>query len=497
MIYYIYSKSFFMLITKELEIRIAGNVGQYYKQNNIDVKFNQINKLPIEVVNPESHLIVDAKCDICGKEVKIQYRRYNQSVSRGGYYTCSSKCSSKKRKLTFVDKYGVETPFKTDNFKEKTKQSFLKKYGSAHFRQSEEWKAKNLENERKKRKNTIFQNFLINNPLVVGQNEDNFIVKCEIHGDNEIPKGVFSNRKIIGTELCVKCKPIESSVSGKEILLYKLIREIYDGEIIQSYKVEGKEIDIYLPNINIGFEFNGLRWHSELFKDDDYHIQKTNLCLKNNIRLIHIFEDDFDNKREIISSIINNLINNSKKVYARKTQLVEIRDNKVLKDFLNKNHLQGSVNSNINYGLYYNGELISVMTFMKSRRVLGGKNDGGGYELVRFCNKLGLSVVGGASKLLKKFLNDYSPKSLISYCDISWANGDLYEKLGFIYDGLTPPNYQYVIDKVRVNRIRFQKHKLIKEGFNPNLTEREIMNERGYHRIYDCGNKRYIMKIHK
>ena len=114
-----------MLITKELEIRIAGNVGQYYKQNNIDIKFNQINKLPIEVVNPESHLIVDAKCDICGKEVKIQYRRYNQSISRGGYYTCSSKCSSKKRKLTFVDKYGVENPFKTDNFKEKTKQSFF------------------------------------------------------------------------------------------------------------------------------------------------------------------------------------------------------------------------------------------------------------------------------------------------------------------------------------------------------------------------------------
>ena len=72
-----------MILTKEIEIRIAGNVGQYYKKNNIDVKFNQINKLPIEVVNPESHLIIDAKCDICDKEVKIQYRRYNQSISRG------------------------------------------------------------------------------------------------------------------------------------------------------------------------------------------------------------------------------------------------------------------------------------------------------------------------------------------------------------------------------------------------------------------------------
>ena len=159
---------------------------------------------------------------------------------------------------------------------------------------------------------------------------------------------------------------------------------------------------------------------------------------------------------------------------------------------MNKNHLQGFVNSNINYGLYYNGELISVMTFMKLRKVFGGKSDGGDYELVRFCNKLGVSVTGGASKLLKVFSNDYEPKSIVSYCDISWANGNLYKKLGFSYDGLTPPNYHYVVDKIRVNRIKFQKHKLVNEGFNPKLTERKIMNERGYYRIYNCGNERYV-----
>ena len=97
-----------MLITKELNVRIAGNVRDYYIKNNIEVNFNQVNTLPINLVNPQSHLLVEAKCDICHKEVKIQYRRYNQSISRGGYYTCSSKCSTEKRKLTFVNKYGVE-----------------------------------------------------------------------------------------------------------------------------------------------------------------------------------------------------------------------------------------------------------------------------------------------------------------------------------------------------------------------------------------------------
>ena len=224
MVCYIYNKPFFMILTKEIEIRIAGNVGQYYKKNNIDVKFNQINKLPIEVVNPESHLIIDAKCDICDKEVKIQYRRYNQSISRGGYYTCSSKCSSQKRKNTFIEKYGCEHFVKTDNFKEKSKMSMLKTWASPHFRQSKEWKIKNGEIEKGKRKNTIFNNFLKKNINVISQDNDNFIVRCDIHGDIEIPKKIFSNRKIIKTELCVKCNPVEKNISGKEVLLFKLIR---------------------------------------------------------------------------------------------------------------------------------------------------------------------------------------------------------------------------------------------------------------------------------
>ena len=301
-----------MLITKELNIRIAGNVGHYYKINKIDVVFNDINKLPIELVNPQSHLLVDAKCDVCGNEVKIQYRRYNQSISRGGYYTCSSKCSSEKRKMVFT----------------------------THFRQSDDWKIKNMGDEKEKRKNTIFDDFLISNPTVVGQNDDNFIVRCGIHGDNEIPKGIFSNRKIIGTELCVKCKPIESNVSGKEILLYKLIKEIYNGNIIQSYKIERKEIDVYLPELKIGFEFNGLRWHSEQFKNKDYHIEKTKLCKKNGIRLIHIFEDDFDYKLDIVKSVINNILGESVKIHGRQTELKVIKDKNIIKEFLHMSVLK-------------------------------------------------------------------------------------------------------------------------------------------------------------
>lgn len=479
-----------MLLTKHIKIRITGNVCDYYKKNNLDVKFNEFNILPIEMINPQSHLIVDALCDVCGKEVKIQYRRYNQSINKGGYYTCSSQCSKTKREKTFIKKYGETTPFKTEEFKEKSKKTSLLKWGTGHFRQSDKWRYMNGRDEVLKRRNNVFEQFKKENPQVVGQDEENFTILCDIHGKTQIPKGLFSNRKITKTEFCCECNPINKNISGKEVLLYKLISEIYEGEIITSFKIEGKEIDIYLPNLKIGFEFNGLRWHSELFVNKNYHINKTNLCNKHNIRLVHIFEDDFDNKNTIVKSMITNILNSSTRIYARKTTIIKITDKNVVKKFLNENHLQGFVNTNINYGLYYNNNLISLMTFMKTRKILNNKE--GEYELVRFCNKVGLSVVGGASKLFKHFINEYKPKSILSYCDISWANGGLYNKLGFRLIGRTKPNYYYVINGKKENRINYQKHKLIKKGYDKNLTEVNIMANLGYYRIFNCGNEKYI-----
>lgn len=483
---------FFMLLTKTLKLRITGNVCEYYKNNNIDVKFNEYNELPIELINPKSHMIVDAICDVCNKEVKIQYRRYNQSLSKGGYYTCSAKCGKSKTEKTFLDKYGSKSIFKTDVFKEKTKQTNIKNWGSEHFRTSDKWKNYNGGNEIKKRKETIFKQFLTDNPQVVGQNEKSFIVKCDIHGQSEIPKSLYSNRKIMKTEICCECNPINNNISGKEILLYKLISKFYSGEIIQSFKINRKEIDIYIPELKIGFEFNGLRWHSELFTENNSHINKTKMCEENGIRLIHIFEDDFDYKQDIVKSIIGNVFNMSDKIYARNTEIKLIDNKEIVKEFLNKNHLQGFVNTNINYGLYYGGDLVTMMTFMKTRKILDKTSKGAEYELVRFCNKVGTSVIGGASKLFKRFIKDYEPKSILSYCDISWANGNLYKNLGFELVGVTKPNYHYIVDGKRQNRINYQKHKLVKQGYNKDLTEVEIMMDLGHYRIFNCGNEKYL-----
>ena len=250
-----------------------------------------------------------------------------------------------------------------------------------------------------------------------------------------------------------------------------------------------------MPELNIGIEYDGLKWHSDEFKDKNYHLNKTEECKKLGIRLVHIFEDEWMNKKEIIKSIIRNIIGKTEnKIYARKCIIQNVNDNEK-KEFLEKNHIQGNVNSQINLGLYHDGELVSLMCIGKPRINLGRKTSlEDEYELLRFCNKLNTNIVGGASKLFKYFITNYNPTLTTSYCDYRWSIGNMYKALGFTLSHHSQPNYYYIIGNNRKNRFKYRKSELIKEGFDPEKSEKEIMEERGIHRIYDCGSLVYIWK---
>jgi hypothetical protein len=486
-----------MLKTEKLKIMIRGNVGQYYKENGIDVEYNKENILPIEKVNPDSHLIVDAVCDVCGKEVKIQLRRYNKSLKNGGYYTCSSSCSNKKRDETNEKKYGVSNYFMSEDFNIKSKKTAIKKWGAEHLRKSDIWKNTMKDGEVERRKNTIFNQFLKNNSDIVSQDEIHFIGVCEKHGEYSIPKTLYSNRKINRNVLCTECNPISKNISGKELYLRNYIEEIYDGEILSNHKIDRREVDIFLPEMNLGFEFNGMMWHSERYNDSYNMLNKTNFMKERGVRIFHIFEDDYDNKWEIVKSMVNNLLGKTNRIiYGRKTKVKKINDKDVVKRFLNENHLQGYHNSEHNYGLFYEDELVGLMTFSKLRKVLGHKNNEGKYELLRFCNKINTSVIGGASKLLKFMIKDVEPKYILSYSDKMWATGKIYENMGFKFKHSSSPNYWYVKRGTRYNRLKYQKHKLCKMGFDGNKTERQIMEEdMDMYRIYNCGNDVYELNL--
>jgi hypothetical protein len=194
-----------------------------------------------------------------------------------------------------------------------------------------------------------------------------------------------------------------------------------------------------------------------------------------------------------VKSIIKNRLKiNNKTIYGRECHIKEL-DSKTTSKFLNENHIQGNINSKHRIGLYHKDELVSVMTFGLGRIMMGGKNNE--FELTRFCNIINCNIIGAASKLLKFFIKKYNPKKVVSYSDVRLFNGDLYGKLNFVKIHQSKPNYWYVIDGIRHNRFNYRKSRLVKEGFDINKTEKEIMFERKIYRIYDCGNIRWELNL--
>ena len=304
-------------------------------------------------------------------------------------------------------------------------------------------------------------------------------ITCPKHGDFMQAPGNHLQGK--GCQKCV----------GKTSAAEQAIREFLKNEVEvkQSCRTTIKplELDIYIKSLKIGVEYNGLYFHSDVFLKNDYHLYKLLRCEEKGVRLIQIFEDEWLEKEEICKSRLLNIIGKTpNKIFARKCEIREVTA-KEAKEFLNTNHIQGNVNSKVKLGLYYNNELVSLMTFGNLRKNLGQTHKEGHYELLRFCNKLYTNVVGGASKLLKYFEKKYQPVKIISYADRRWSNGDLYKSLGFDFVSYSKPNYFYVMGPTRENRFKYRKSELVKQGFDVNKTEKQIMEERGYKRIYDCG----------
>ncbi len=301
------------------------------------------------------------------------------------------------------------------------KDTYLRHYGVDHYSKSEECREL-----RKNKQLKDYKEFSLNCEILnLDENNSSLKCKCLNCGKEFIcQKQLFRHRFQKKEIQCLYCNPIIKMDSFGEKELSKYIRSIYSDEIIENDRkmLDGKELDIYLPKKKIAFEFDGIYWHSELYKDKNYHIDKTNLCLERGIQLIHIFENEWIHKQDIVKSRITSLLGISTKIYARKCECKEISYLES-KEFLDENHIQGNCISKYRYGLYYNNELVSLMTFGKSRF----KDE---FELLRFCNKKYENIIGGASKLFFHFLKDHEEiNEIISYADRRWSIGNLYQKL--------------------------------------------------------------------
>lgn len=450
-------------------------------------------------------------CKYCGKPVlfctlKDGYRQFCDRTCFWRYTTHSDEVKA-KREQTCLEKYGTKQYLSSKDRQEKSVNTLQKNYNVSNVFCLPEVKEKiratklangtlhNSQQAEEKCKQVLekYKELLKDSVEVLSYSNDAFTCKCKTcnkifttHYQNIYNR--YNGNRII----CTECNPLESGTSAPEQEIYQYIKSLFEGkntEVINKCRsvLPNLELDIYIPEHKLAIEYDGLYWHNEVNLDnnDNYHVNKTNMCEKQDIQLIHIFEDEWLDKQDIVKSRLKGLLGLNNVIYARHCECREVSSKDAMK-FLNENHLQGAIGSTYRYGLYYEDKLVSLMTFGKSRF---NKNE---FELLRFCNVLWTSVVGGASKLFKHFAVTHPEiKEVISYADRRWSRGNLYEKIGFVKESISKPSYFYIVNGRRENRVNYQKHILVTQGYDKNKSEHEIMKERGIYRIYDCGALKY------
>ena len=437
-----------------------------------------------------------------GVETIFQLKEIKEKAHKKLKEKYGSKCPlnnievKEKAKNSLMRNYGVDNPAKFKKVQEKIKETNLRKYGVEYPMRNDEVKKKvistllkkTFDKKREKCKEYGIE-FLFDINDYIGTKNVKYKFKCLKCGH------VFKFSLVNGRfPICPVCNP--KKFFNKSQMEIELFNSINYSNKIQSDRsiLDGLELDIVIPDKKIAIEFNVLFWHSEIGggKDKDYHFNKTKLAQEKGYQLIHIFEDEWLFKRDIVLSLIHSKLGIfDKRIYARNCEIKELNSNEA-NEFFDENHLQGADNSKVRLGLFYQNELVSVMTFSKPR--FNKKYE---WELVRFASKLNYQIIGGASKLLKYFLNYYNPSSIITYADRRYSNGNLYRRLGFEFDGFTSPNFYILKDYIiRENRIKFQKHKLKDKliNFDPDLSAWENMQLNGYDRIWDCGNYRFVWR---
>lgn len=410
-------------------------------------------------------------CPVCGK-----YNSFNTHNRTYRKY-CSSKCSGNSEETT-----------------KKREETCLSKYGCKHIQQSEEIKKKRVStsrdrygddyNHRSKAKETERKHY---NGKTYFETEEykNFMKEHKDEINKKISDTVYAktNKRWITQTTEFKEKRINTLNENGKVFISKGEQEIIDfikelGFTPIKYIVGTHdtrfEIDCYIPELKIGVEYNGIYYHSKNgrnHKPNDYHYKKQLEAKALGIDLIQIWEDQWNNKKDLVKSILKTRLNkNSNVMYARKCIIKEL-DNDTYNTFCNNNHIQGTRQAKIRLGLYYNDELVQVSSFNKPRNKgrSSTQNTLYDYEFVRGCSIPNTNIIGGVSKLLSYFIKKYNPSTILSYVDWNLFNGNSYIKSGFKFIGYTGPDLFFCTSNLqRINRNPY-KNKEHKELVQKNL----------------------------
>lgn len=403
-----------------------------------------------------------------------------------------------KAKTTLMERYGVEFASQIPGHKQKLSSTMLRNHPNGNPRtvrstQPDAVSARIQKIQSKCNTVNVTNIFRVNNMAV-----PHVLFVCnQCNKESALSVSTFKWRAANVGTACRACSILPESGSLAQQDLLREVQKMLPGVVVHSNIrsiISPYELDIYIPDLNIAVEYDGMIWHShkQLETQDqiNYHLTKTNLCKQLGIQLIHVWESEWITKREIVLARLRSKFGKCPKLGARKCSIESIT-NEQCKIFMDTYHIQGHANASIRYGLIHNNQIQAVMSFCKSRF-----NKNYTWELLRYASVS--NVQGGAGKLLAHFTKQHSG-NILSYSDLRWNTGNLYIALGMRQLGQSAPNYRYFKQgdvRALFNRVKFQKHKLsaILPIFDPQLTEAENMFANGYRRIWDCGNAVFAVK---
>lgn len=337
-----------------------------------------------------------------------------------------------------------------------------------------------------KRKQTMLEKYSVETnsqrPEIKPILRENILLRTNEENQQNHLKGVQTKLKKYGYAYYPKSKTSE----GEKELLLKLNEAGFNFKSNRKILNDHLELDGYDANKNVAIEYCGIWYHSEkMGKTRSYHYNKWKQCYDKKIKLYTIYEDEWKNFPE---KIFNFIVPPKHKIYARNTFFKEINKS-CARQFINKYHLQPRAKIKHAFGLYYNNELISVMTFASHHRNI--------HKLImnRYCTKYDYTIIGGASKLIKN-VSKILQEDIITWSDNRWSNGQVYEKSGWKLDGNLPPDY-YWVDPNRRKRVPKQMRKKSVTGQPKELTETEYNESLGWTKIWDCGKIRWKYEYKK
>jgi DNA-directed RNA polymerase subunit RPC12/RpoP len=463
-------------------------------------------------------------CPVCGKETGFC------SLTIGYYICCSRKCSQnaehtiKKKKETFMNNYGSEYYMSSAEGKEKIKNGFIKKYGEDNpmkcpevreklkqsiinkFGVDNVSKNKEIMDKIQKGRKETFYNRLIDGERVNNLCKPDFTID-QFNGVldekqypwicNQCNKRFFDSINNGEMPRCPSCFPkAQVRYSSYELEIIEFLKTLgfKDHEILKGSRIEifPLELDIYIPCCNFAIEFDGIYWHSEdgpNHTSSKYHLKKTRDCNKLGIDLLHIFEDDWINKKEIVQSIIRNLLKVQKNIISSSSCNILSVSEDVSAEFLEKNHLNShDLKDSTSLGLYYKDVLLSIMLFSHTNQR--------SWILMDYVELVDHSVMDGFSTLLLQFIEDYNPLEIITVHDRKYPVNPEILFFGFQLVKKLNPTY-YILDGTkrlgRLQRLGYENPNtsLLVDCYDSSMSDWENLKNNRYNRIWDCGHLVY------